>query len=104
VIDPTRHPRLLMHHPGREVTAAEVDRLSRVIERQKVGDSLCVRVTLNYLALDKRLRSAAPAAGSNAIVTALPPRQAAENAEVAASVVGEEVSISASTPTAIARS
>ncbi len=68
MIDPARHPRLLMLDPGRDVTAgeitvpaAEVDRLSREIERQKVGDSLSVRVTLNFLALDKRLRSAAPA-------------------------------------------
>ncbi len=51
-----RHPAQVVAGAGREVTAAEVDRLSRELERQKVGDSLSVRVTLVALSLDKRLR------------------------------------------------
>jgi hypothetical protein len=66
VIDRRRHPSQVVVGAGPEVTAAEGDRLSREIERQKVGGSLSVRVTLNYLALDNRLRSGAPAKVSSA--------------------------------------
>ena len=103
MIDRRRHPPQVVVGAGCEVTAAEVDRLSREIERQKVGDSLSVRVAPNYLALDKRLRSAAPAKVSRASSPRIQRLRAAGNAGVTASVVGEGVSISASTPTAIAR-
>lgn len=67
-----------MLDPGREVTAAEVDRLSRELERQRVGDSLSVRVTLVELALDKRLsekpKAAASRASSQRIHRGLPQR------------------------------
>jgi hypothetical protein len=66
VIDHTRHPRLLMLDPRREVAKKELDALSEDIRRQKVGDSLSVRVDLLALSLDKRLRQPAPSKASSA--------------------------------------
>jgi len=66
VIDPNRKPRALMLDLGRQVTDADVDALSKEIHRQKVGDSLSVRLDLIELSLDKRLRQPAPAKVSGA--------------------------------------
>ena len=60
------HPSRLMLDPARKVTAAEIDALSQEIRRQKVGDSLSVRVDLVALSLDKRLRQPAPSEASRA--------------------------------------
>ena len=60
------------------VTDAEIDTLSRQIRREKVGDSLSVRVSLKQLSLDKRLRqppkAKASSASSSRVFRGLPQR------------------------------
>ena len=65
MIDPRKHPSRLMLPPV-PVTDVEIDRLSREIDREKVGGSLSVRLDLVELALDKRLRQPAPRKASSA--------------------------------------